>query len=1209
MLAEALEQLAAANTKLQEVTDQVAQLEAQLAELEAEFDRVMKEKEDTVAEAERMAKKMEMAQRLIAALASENVRWTESVAMLKAQSSLLPGDCLVAASFVSYVGAFNNQFRETLMNSKFMPYIKDAGIDLSDNADPVSLLADDAMIALWNSESLPSDRVSTENGCIITTCARWPLMIDPQLQGIVWVKDREAKNNLLVMRLGQKGMMDKVERAVEGGQPVLIENMQESMEAAMLPVMARQYIRKARKILVKLGDKEVEVHKDFKLVLHTKLGNPHYPPEIQAETTLVNFTVTESGLEDQLLARVVRKERPDLEEQKAALIKQQNEFKIKLNEIEESLLHQLATAEGDLTENIELIENLEESKRVSTDIAEKAKIASQTEIEINIAREEYRSVASRSAMLFFMLNNLFRIHKLYLFSLAAFVVVFERAIDKCETDESSLKERLHGLIENITFVVWHFARRGMFEAHKLIVVTQLTFLIMGRAGSLDVDEQQFLLLGKQMANVPIIPENIAAWMTDSAWAGLHALKSLPAFSEIIDDVSRSAKPWKLWMEDDKAEKQPLPQKWNDKTSLQKLCIIRCLRPDRMTNALDDFVRQILGDRYSDEAAFNMQEVFNESSPANPIFCLLFPGVNPYSDVESAGEAMGYSEVKGNLRRISMGQGQEPIAEQVIDDFSKSAEDGGTGGWVYLDNVHLMSNWLPILERKLEIVADGGHPDCRVICSAEPHPDPHCQWVPQGILENSVKVVNMPPSALQANLRRAYAQFTQADLDSCSKKNEMRSMLFALCYFHACVVGRHKFGAQGWSRKYGFNFGDLTISGKVLVNYLNNNDFVPWDDIKYLQGEVMYGGHITDPWDRRVAIAYLDEYMCPQVLDGHEFQPGFKMPQADEDYEFYKTFIDESFPIETPVLFGLHPNAEIGFLVQSGSTLCTTILELGGTGGGGGAGGADPARGTLDDLENRLPMEFNMYEIRSRVVDETPYVSVVMQECARMNTLLGEMRRSMAELQLGLAGALNMSDMMETLLQCLRLGRVAPNWTKYAYDSLKGLAMWFEDLLLRVEQLKGWSAELTTPVSVWITALFNPMSYITAILQTTARAQDLPLDQMDIWTDVMAEMEPNNMLEYPETGMYIHGLFMEGARWDAKKLAVTESVPKELHPPMPVMHVQGKVHGDYSTEGVYKCPVYTTSMRGPAYVFPATMKSVDKINKWVLAGVCLLMNED
>merc|ERR1719247_1424244 len=115
-----------------------------------------------------------------------------------------------------------------MMNEKFLPYIVEAGIPLTENADPVSLLADDATIAMWNSESLPSDRVSTENGCIMTTCARWPLMIDPQLQGIVWVKDREAKNNLNVMRLGQKGMTDKMERAIEGGSPVLIENLGET---------------------------------------------------------------------------------------------------------------------------------------------------------------------------------------------------------------------------------------------------------------------------------------------------------------------------------------------------------------------------------------------------------------------------------------------------------------------------------------------------------------------------------------------------------------------------------------------------------------------------------------------------------------------------------------------------------------------------------------------------------------------------------------------------------------------------------------------------------------------------------------------------------------------------------------------------------------------------------------------------------------------
>ncbi len=88
---------------------------------------------------------------------------------------------------------------------------------------------------------------------------------------------------------------------------------------------------------VKLGDKDVEYNKNFKLILHTKLSNPHYPPEIQAETTLINFTVTESGLEDQLLALVVNKERPDLEETKTQLIIQNTDFTIKLKQVRDRM--------------------------------------------------------------------------------------------------------------------------------------------------------------------------------------------------------------------------------------------------------------------------------------------------------------------------------------------------------------------------------------------------------------------------------------------------------------------------------------------------------------------------------------------------------------------------------------------------------------------------------------------------------------------------------------------------------------------------------------------------------------------------------------------------------------------------------------------------------------------------------------------------------
>ena len=163
-------------------------------------------------------------------------------------------------------------------------------------------------------------------------------------------------------------MPKTIELCVENGNPVLIENMENSIDAVIQPVYSRAVIKKGRSRYIKMGDKELTLNAKFKLFMHTKLSNPHYPPEIQAECTLINFTVTESGLEDQLLSLVVKKERPDLAAQKEELIQQQNGFKIKLKELENDLLLSLANSQGDILEDIALIEKLEFSKKLSVEI-------------------------------------------------------------------------------------------------------------------------------------------------------------------------------------------------------------------------------------------------------------------------------------------------------------------------------------------------------------------------------------------------------------------------------------------------------------------------------------------------------------------------------------------------------------------------------------------------------------------------------------------------------------------------------------------------------------------------------------------------------------------------------------------------------------------------------------------------------------------------
>lgn len=198
------------------------------------------------------------------------------------------------------------------MEDNFIKFFQSNNIPMSPLCDPLAILTDEAEVATWNNDSLPSDRVSTENGAILCNSDRYSLMIDPQLQGISWLKTREAKNDLQVTRLTNPKMVKILEASIESGKPVMIENLENSIDAVIQPVYARAIIKRGKSKYIKMGDKELSLHPNFSLYLHTKLQSPHYPPEIQAECTLINFTVTESGLEDQLLALVVKKERPDL---------------------------------------------------------------------------------------------------------------------------------------------------------------------------------------------------------------------------------------------------------------------------------------------------------------------------------------------------------------------------------------------------------------------------------------------------------------------------------------------------------------------------------------------------------------------------------------------------------------------------------------------------------------------------------------------------------------------------------------------------------------------------------------------------------------------------------------------------------------------------------------------------------------------------------
>jgi dynein heavy chain len=1205
-------ELAELQATLSALSVEINELNKQFAEASGELDVLQQE-------AALMSKRLKAASKLIEGLTGERTRWSNDVANLEQQSVMLVGDCLLGSSFLSYLGAFTTDYRRDLVYENFLKDVKERDIPVSANFSLEGLLTTDATVQGWVAKGLPADDHSIQNGILTTKSSRFPLCIDPQQQAVSWIKRTFAGKNLTVKMLSESDFMKHLELAIQFGNPFLFENLDEELDPMLDPVLEKNLIKEGSQNMIKLGDKTIEWDDNFRLFFTTKLANPHYSPEVMGKTMIINYGVTMDGLANQLLNVVVGNERPDLEKQWAELVNEMGENAQLIVTLEDTLLRELSSSQGNILDNQELIATLEETKHKAVEIQGKLQQAQETKEEISIARSAYKPVAKRGSILYFAEAGLATINSMYEISLDSFLSVFKTALESAKRD-TVLDNRLRNMNDTIMRQIYDYTCTGIFERHKLMFSFQLTCMIMNGEGTLEASVLDFFLKGDTSLDLVSEPCPVT-WLISSGWKDLLFFSELgDECAELVKDFKLQKDVWKTWYDLEAPETVPLPGDYTSRLSpLRRLCVMRCFRPDRVYNAVKMFVIEMMGEKFVQPPVLDYARIFSQSSPKAPMVFILSPGADPQSDIQKFSDEMNMSS---RFKFVALGQGQGPFAEQLLEAGYKR------GHWVLLQNCHLLASWLKTLEKILSEMKDP-HKDFRLWLTTEP-----TDRFPLGILQRSLKVVTEPPDGLKLNMRATFSRIDAATLEECPHW-AFRPCLYVLAFLHAVVMERRKYGKIGWNVNYDFNESDFNISRRLLSLYLqksfeDGDEFLPWGSLKYLVGDAMYGGRVSDDMDRRILKTYLEEYMGDFLFDDCEkfsfSRMGFDygLPQWGE-LENYTQMV-ETLPLtNSPAVFGLHPNAEIGYYTNAVKAMWMDLISLQPrrSSAGEGMSREDYIGSTARDIYGKIPlasMDVGSYDLlqtralllkrnESEVV--TPCQVVLLQELERWNNLVKRIAGSLIDLQKALVGEIGMSDELDALGDSLFNGFLPALWRKLAPDTQKPLGSWVVHFSRRHAQYESWISK-GEPTVMWLSGLHIPESYLTALVQTTCRMRGWPLDKSTLYTVVTKHVKGDGLARL-ESGCYVTGLYLEGAAWDADSSCLRAQDPKVLVVELPIMQIIPIEASKLKLHDTFRTPVYVTQARrnamGVGLVFEADLATAEHSSHWVLQGVSLCLNID
>uniref|UniRef100_A0A8C9YIK3 Cytoplasmic dynein 2 heavy chain 1 n=1 Tax=Sander lucioperca TaxID=283035 RepID=A0A8C9YIK3_SANLU len=1190
-----LENLRKTESRKNKLEDQLNSVGAKVNELKEKFQCHTTEAAKLEAEVTKAQDTITAAQQLISQLDREHTRWNAQVmSEIKNELDTLPMRAMLAAAFITYLSAAPEDRRRHCQET----WMAQSGLQ---KFDLRSFLCSESEQLIWKSQGLPSDDLSMENALVILQSVSCPFLIDPSSRATEWLRTHLQQHRLEVINQQDSNFMTSLELAVRFGKTLIIQEM-DGVEPVLYPLLRRELIAQGPRYVVQIGDKVIDYNEDFRLFLATRNPTPFLPPDAISVVTEVNFTTTRAGLRGQLLALTIQQEKPELETEKTRLLQQEEDKKIQLAQLEESLLETLATAQGNILENRELIESLNQTKASSALIQESLLESHRLQASLDQERDAYLPLAESASKMYFVITDLSKINNMYRFSLASFLRLFQRAL-QAKKEAEITDARIAALEASLKNMVYEYVCRSLFKADQLMFAMHF---VKGMYPELFQESEWDVFTGSIVGEM-FKKEEFPSWIDQERHGAMAIFKT--TFPALYQSLCLSDSDlWLSFSQSSQCE-QEIPSSIAKKiTRFQQLLLVQAVRPDRLQSAMATFATQALGMKELSPPPLNLRRLYTETLEWEPVLIIISPGADPSQELaELAAETVG----RDNYHEISMGQGQADVALATLRECSRN------GDWLCLKNLHLVTIWLPLLEKELNVL----HPkaDFRLWLTAEVHPR-----FPPILLQSSLKITYEAPPGLKKNLLRTYESWSPEQISKGGILARAQS-LFCLAWFHAVCQERRKYIPQGWTKFYEFSMSDLRAGFEIIDRLFEGGKPFQWEFVHGLLESAIYGGRIDNPSDLRILRSYLEQFFSAGLLSSsisagqrkskggaRFFPPQISLPNSCSVLD-YRSVIENLPEDDRPAFFGLPANIERSSQRIISSQVISQLRVL----------SRSVAVGSKFDRElwsNGLSPVLYLWKklnqgstlIHQKVAPPTegqgsPVLSFIALEQFNAIRLVQSIHQSLAALSKVIRGTQLLTPEVQKLATAL-LNQECPLTWQNKWEGPEEPMQYLRAVVTQALATQSWveraGRQALLSDTLDLSELFHPDTFLNALRQETARSMGCSMDSLvfvSSWRSPIAQAKLQ---------VKVGGLQLEGCSFDGVHLCENQhdSPSVSAVPPCYMAWVpQNSAADSAASEESIWLPLYTSSERVKV-VTHICLPCGANPNQWIQTGAALFLKQ-